>query len=209
MASEIAEAGAVVRRQLAANAASTPKLAARLRARQPPFVVTIARGSSDHAALYLKHLIELKVALACASLAPSIASLYHAPLRLGDAVAIAISQSGRSPDIVATQSAAKDARAVTIARDAEAVAPLHAGMERSVAATKSMIAALVAGASLVAHWSEDRELLAALAKLPSVLDASSAAPPSAKSVETLAKASSLFVIGRGATLAVAAEAALK
>ena len=219
MASEIAEAGAVVRRQLAANAASTAELAAGLRARKPPFVVTIARGSSDHAALYLKHLVELKVALACASLAPSIASLYHAPLRLGDAVAIAISQSGRSPDIVAMQSAAKDARAVTIAlvneedsplaRDAEAVAPLHAGMERSVAATKSMIAALVAGASLVAHWSEDRELLAALLKLPSVLDASSAAPPSAMTVETLAKASSLFVIGRGATLAVAAEAALK
>src|SRR5208282_6222288 len=219
MAAEIAEAGAVVRRQLAANAASTAELAARLRARKPPFVVTIARGSSDHAALYLKHLIELKVALACASLAPSIASLYHAPLRLADAVAIAISQSGRSPDIVAMQRAAKDASAVTIAlvneedsplaRGAEALVPLHAGEERSVAATKSMIASLVAGASLVAHWSEDHELLAALAKLPSVLDASSAAPPSAMTVETLAKASSLFVIGRGATLAVAAEAALK
>ncbi len=219
MASEIAEAGAVVRRQLAANAASAAELAAGLRARKPPFVVTIARGSSDHAALYLKHLIELKVALACASLAPSIASLYHAPLRLADAVAIAISQSGRSPDIVAMQRAAKDARAVTIAlvneadsplaRGAEALVPLHAGEERSVAATKSMIASLVAGASLVAHWSADRELLAALAKLPSVLDASSAAPPSAMTVETLAKASSLFVIGRGATLAVAAEAALK
>jgi glucosamine--fructose-6-phosphate aminotransferase (isomerizing) len=219
MASEIAEAGAVVYRQLAANAASTPKLAAGLRARKPPFAVTIARGSSDHAALYLKHLIELKVALACASLGPSIASLYHAPLRLAKAVAIAISQSGRSPDIVAMQRAAKDARAVTIAfvneedsplaRGAEALAPLHAGEERSVAATKSMIASLVAGASLVAHWSEDPELLAALAKLPSVLDASSAAPPPAKTVETLAKASSLFVLGRGATLAVAAEAALK
>ena len=97
MASEIAEAGAVVRRQLAANAASTAELAAGLRARKPPFVVTIARGSSDHAALYLKHLIELKVALACASLGPSIASLYHAPLRLADAVAIAISAVGPEP----------------------------------------------------------------------------------------------------------------
>ncbi len=219
MAKEIAEAGAVVRRQLAANAASTAELAAALRALKPPFVVTIARGSSDHAALYLKHLIELKVGLACASLGPSIASLYHAPLSLANAVAIAISQSGRSPDIVAMQRAVKDARAATIAlvneedsplaRGAEALMPLHAGQERSVAATKSMIAALTAGASLVAHWSEDGELLAALTKLPSVLDASSAAPPSAMPVETLAKASSLFVIGRGATLAVAAEAALK
>jgi glutamine---fructose-6-phosphate transaminase (isomerizing) len=218
MAAEIMEAGAVVRRQLAANAASTAVLAADLRARKPPFVATVARGSSDHAALYLKHLVELKVALACASLAPSIASLYHAPLRLKGAVAIAISQSGRSPDIVAMQRTAKDERAVTIAfvndeasplaRDADALLCLHAGAERSVAATKSMIASLVAGASLVAHWSDDNELVAALAKLPSILDSSSAAPPAA-AVETLAQASSLFVVGRGATHAVAAEAALK
>ncbi len=219
MASEIAECGAVARRQLTANAPSTAKLAADLRARKPSFAVTIARGSSDHAALYLKHLVELKAGLACASLGPSLASLYHAPLRLAGAVAIAISQSGRSPDIVAMQRAARDERAVTIAlvndedsplaRGADALLPLHAGVERSVAATKSMIASLVAGASLVAHWSEDGELLAALARLPSILDLSSAAPPSEAAVETLAKAHSLFVVGRGATHAVAAEAALK
>ncbi len=219
MAAEIMEAGAVIRRQLGANAASTAELATDLRARKPSFVATVARGSSDHAALYLKHLVELKVALACASLAPSIASLYHAPLKLNGAVAIAISQSGRSPDIVAMQRAAKDERAMTIAlvndeesplaRDADALLPLHAGAERSVAATKSMVASLVAGASLVAHWSEDSELLAALAKLPSVLDLSSAAPPATEAIETLAQASSLFIVGRGATLAVAAEAALK
>ena len=219
MAAEIAESGAVARSLLAANAATTAKLAAGLRARKPSFAVTIARGSSDHAALYLKHLIELKVALACASLGPSLASLYHAPLKLADAVAIAISQSGRSPDIVAMQRAARDERAVTIAlvndedsplaRDAGALLPLHAGAERSVAATKSMIASLVAGASLVAHWSEDSELLAALARLPSVLDLSSAAPPAELAVDTLAGSRSLFVVGRGATHAVAAEAALK
>jgi glutamine---fructose-6-phosphate transaminase (isomerizing) len=219
MASEIAESGAAARRQLTANAAPTDRLAADLRAGKPSFAVTIARGSSDHAALYLKHLIELKAAIACASLGPSLASLYHAPLRLAGAVAIAISQSGRSPDIVAMQRAARDQGAVTIAmvndedsplaRDAHALLPLHAGAERSVAATKSMIASLIAGVSLVAHWSEDSELLAALAKLPSILDLSSAAPDSTGAVETLAKAASLFVVGRGATHAVAAEAALK
>ena len=219
MAAEIMQAGAVVRRQLTANAASTAEVAADLRARQPSFVATIARGSSDHAALYLKHLVELKVALACASLAPSMASLYHAPLRLKGAVVIAISQSGRSPDIVAMQRTAKNHGAATVAfvndaasplaRGADALLSLHAGPERSVAATKSMIASLVAGASLVAHWSDDHELLAALDKLPSVLDLSSAAPLEAPAVETLAQASSLFVVGRGATHAVAAEAALK
>src|SRR5689334_12375074 len=199
MAAEIMEAGAVVRRQLAANAAPIAGLAVDLRARQPLFVATIARGSSDHAALYLKHLVELKVGLACASLGPSIASLYHAPLRLDGAVAIAISQSGRSPDIVAMQRAAKDQGAATIAfvnddgsplaRGADAMVRLHAGVERSVAATKSMIASLAAGASLVACWSGDDELLAALARLPSVLDSSSAAPPAASAIDTLAEAS--------------------
>jgi glutamine---fructose-6-phosphate transaminase (isomerizing) len=219
MAAEIAETGAVVRRQLIANAAPTAELAADLRAHKPSFAVTIARGSSDHAALYFKHLVELKAALACASLGPSLASLYQAPLRLAGAVAVAISQSGRSPDIVAMQRAARDQGAVTIAlvndadsplaRDAYSLLPLHAGAERSVAATKSMIASLVAGAFLVAHWSEDSELLAALARLPSILDLSSAAPASAAAAETLAGAGSLFVVGRGATHAVAAEAALK
>ena len=219
MAAEIAESGAVVRRQLAANATASARLAASLRARNSSFVVTVARGSSDHAALYLKHLVELKVGLACASLGPSLASLYHAPLRLADAVAIAISQSGQSPDIVAMQRAARDQGAMTVAmvnddgsplaRDADALLPLHAGAERSVAATKSMIASLVAGACLVGHWSEDGELLSALAELPSILDSSSGASLSAAAVETLAGASSLFVVGRGATHAVAAEAALK
>src|ERR1700733_3168716 len=205
MAAEIAEAGAVVRRQLAANAAFTAELAADLRARKPSFVATVARGSSDHAALSLKHLIELKLALACAS--------------LGGAVAITSPQAGQTPDIVAMQRTAKDQRAMTIAfvndegsplaLEADALLPLCAGPERSVAATKSMIAALTAGASLVAHWSGDAELLAALTKLPSVLDSSSAAPPATEAIETLAQASSLFVVGRGATHAVAAEAALK
>jgi glucosamine--fructose-6-phosphate aminotransferase (isomerizing) len=219
MAAEIAETGAVVRRQLIANAAPTAELAAVLRARKPAFAVTIARGSSDHAALYFKHVVEMKAGLACASLGPSLASLYQAPLRLSGAVAVAISQSGRSPDIVAMQRAARDQGAVTIAlvndedsplaHDADALLPLHAGAERSVAATKSMIASLVAGAFLVAHWNQDSELLAALAGLPSILDLSSAAPPSAAAAETLAEAGSLFVVGRGATHAVAAEAALK
>jgi glucosamine--fructose-6-phosphate aminotransferase (isomerizing) len=219
MAAEIAEAGAVVRRQLAANAALTAQAAADLRALKPAFVATVARGSSDHAALYLKHLVELKLGLACASLGPSIASLYRAPLKLKGAVAIAISQSGRSPDILAMQRMAKDQGALSLAlvndessplaREANAVLQLRAGLERSVAATKSMIAALAAGASLAAHWGEDDALLAALQNLPSVLDSSSAAPLATNAVATLAEASSLFVIGRGATHAIAAEAALK
>lgn len=218
MAAEIAETGDAIRRQLGANAGAVADLAAELRAGEPSFVATIARGSSDHAALFLKHAVELKVGLACASLGPSIASLYRAPLRLERAVAVTISQSGRSPDILAMQQAAKRAGATTIAlvndadspaaHDADALLPLHAGEERSVAATKSMIASLVAGLSLVASWSEDAELVAALDRLPAILEASRDAPPE-EAVDRLTKTGSLYTIGRGATFAVAAEAALK
>jgi glutamine---fructose-6-phosphate transaminase (isomerizing) len=218
MEAEIAQAGSAARRQLALNARATDEAARRLRALKPAFVVTIARGSSDHAALFLKYAVEIRLGLACASLGPSIASLYRAPLRLGGAVAVTISQSGRSPDIVAMQRAAKDAGATTVALvndvqspvadEVDALLPLHAGPEHSVAATKSMIASLIAGVSLVARWAEDAELTAALDRLPAILEASRDHPPEA-AVETLARSASLFVIGRGATFAVAAEAALK
>ncbi len=218
MAAEIAGAGEAIARQLAANAEPVAALAAILRARDPSVVVTIARGSSDHAALYLKHLVELRLGLVCASLGPSVASLYRAPLRLKDALAVTISQSGRSPDIVAMQRAAGEAGAFTLAlvndarspaaTDAEALLALHAGEERSVAATKTMIATLVASASLIAHWSGDAALSAALDDLPDLLDGDSSAPPEAMA-DALAAARSLYVLGRGATLAIAAEAALK
>src|SRR5271166_580241 len=218
MAREIGEAAAALRRQLSANVALVAELAKRLRRRPPSFVVTIARGSSDHAALFLKHLVEIKIGLASASLGPSIASLYRAPLRLEGALSIAISQSGRSPDILAMQRAVKEAGALAIAlvndsesplaQESDALLPLHAGEERSIAATKSMIASLVAGAALVAAWDEDAELASALNRLPSVLGVDSRPAPEAAIAE-LASASSLFVLGRGPTFAIAAEAALK
>ena len=218
MAAEIAETGPALRRQLDANAEAVKRLADELRAGEPAFVATIARGTSDHAALFLKHVIELKLGLACASLAPSTASLYRAPMRLSDAVAVTISQSGRSPDIVAMQRAAKLSGATTVAlvneidspvaAEADALLPLLAGVEKSVAATKSMIASLVAGASLAAAWSSDAALAAALDRLPAILDAPHGSPPDAVA-EALARATSLFVIGRGATYAIAMEAALK
>ena len=218
MAAEIDETGAVVARQLAANAAATARLAALLRERDPRVVVTIARGSSDHAALYLKYLVEVALGVPCASIGPSIASLYDAPLRLEGALAITISQSGRSPDIVALQAAAARAGALTlalvnevdspVAEGAQHLLPLCAGPERSVAATKSMIAGLVAGASLVAAWGRDDALTLGLEGLPALLSGQTAPAPDAM-VERLASAKSAFVLGRGATFAIAAEAALK
>ena len=176
MYSEIEEVGRGASPPARAQSRRTMKRSApQLRAQNPPFVATIARGSSDHCALYLKYLLEAALGVPCASIGPSIASLYHAPLRLQGALAVSISQSGQSPDIVETQRAARRGGALTLAfvnetqsplaEDAELLLPLWAGPERSVAATKSMIAGLVACASLVADWSGDAALKDALAGL--------------------------------------------
>ena len=99
MFQEIGEAGDAVARQLGHNAELLAELGTRLRALDPPLVATIARGSSDCCALYLKYLVEIVSGTPCASIGPSIATLYHAPMRLQGAVSVAISQSGRSPEI--------------------------------------------------------------------------------------------------------------
>ncbi len=218
MFQEIGEAGDAVARQLGYNAELLAKLGARVRALDPPLIATIARGSSDCCALYLKYLVEIVSGAPCASIGPSIATLYRAPMRLQGAVSVAISQSGRSPDIVEMQRAARRGGALAVAlvnevgsplaKEAEVLLPLCAGPERSVAATKSMIAGLVAGASLVAAWREDGPLAAAIAGLPDILRGQTAPPP-ADMLERLASARSAFVLGRGATLAIAVEAALK
>jgi glucosamine--fructose-6-phosphate aminotransferase (isomerizing) len=218
MAREIAETGSIIARQLAANAVASERIASLLRNRDPRLVATIARGSSDHATLYLKYLIEIALGIPCASIGPSIASLYDAPLRLEGALAVTISQSGRSPDIVALQEAAHRAGALTlalindidspVAHGAQCLLPLHAGVEASVAATKSMIAALVAGAELVGQWVGDKKLTAAIAELPSLLSAPHAPPPPAM-IDNIVGARSAFLLGRGSTFAIAAESALK
>jgi glutamine---fructose-6-phosphate transaminase (isomerizing) len=218
MRAEIDESGAAIARQLAADGGRIDRLGRRLRALDPPLLTTIARGSSDCCALYLKYLAEIVVGIPCASIGPSIATLYSAPLRLSRAAAVSISQSGRSPDIVEMQRSARKSGAMTIAMvnevdsplatEAEELLPLMAGREQSVAATKSMIAGLVTGAALVAAWREDAALKNAVAGLPAILPAESAPPPSAM-IERLARAEHAFVLGRGATIAVATEAALK
>src|ERR1700690_1728596 len=124
MAAEIAESGAAAERCLRDNAATFAALGQRWRALDPAVVVTNARGSSDHCALYLKYLVEIALGLPCASIGPSISSLYRTPLRLSRAVAVSISQSGRSPDILAAQAAARAGGAETVAFVNDTASPL-------------------------------------------------------------------------------------
>ncbi|MGO4527403.1 SIS domain-containing protein, partial [Microvirga sp. 2MCAF35] len=163
------------------------------------------------------YLLEIQSGLVTASVGPSVTSVYDARPRMRDALFLAVSQSGRSPDILNLARAGRDDGALTVAlvndtasplaSTCEVVLPLHAGPETSVAATKSFIAALAAGLQLVAHWSQDRALLDALDTLPDVL--AKAATDWSAALPALREADNLFVVGRGVGFAVAQEAALK
>jgi glucosamine--fructose-6-phosphate aminotransferase (isomerizing) len=193
-------------------------LAAKL-AQQPRHVaLTVARGSSDHAASYFASLTMSRLGVPVASLPMSVATLQQAPLQVRDQLALAFSQSGKSPDLVGTMEALRKAGALTVAAvnapssplaDAcEFHLPLMAGPELSVAATKSYIAMLSISAQLVAHWQKDDALLGALNTLPDALQAAGKLDWS-KAVDELRGIERMIVIGRGLGLAIAQEAALK
>lgn len=215
---EAEETAAVVERQLARNAAVLAELGRQLRADPPRFIVTCARGSSDHAAAYAKYVFETRLGLITASASPSIASVYHAHLKLDGALFLAISQSGKSPDLLRSAMAAKDAGARVLAMVnvedsplaalADTVIPLCAGPENSVAATKSYLATLAAVLQLTAHWDNDSQLHAALASLPGQLRHGWNANWSALERD-LRDVHNLFVVGRGFGFGAALEAALK
>src|SRR5271155_3899132 len=193
-------------------------LADRLRERPPSLALTVARGSSDHAASYFAYLVMRRLGIPVVSLPMSLVTLHNAPLAVAGQLAVGISQSGQSPDLVDTMAALGAARAQTVAfvnrtdsplaRTCEWVIPLSAGVEQSVAATKSYIAALAAVARLVAHWQRDVRLLEALATLPEKLTIAAASSGSA-AIDALVPADRTMMVGRGLGFAVALEAALK
>ena len=221
MLSEALSSPEVVAAQLA-NPAPLLALAEAIAARRPHVVLTVARGSSDHAASYFASLAMSRLGIPVASLPMSIATLQQAPLQVDGELALAFSQSGRSPDLVGTMTALREAGATTVSLVNVPDSPLaaacawnlalHAGPELSVAATKSYIATLALSAQLVAHllqlWQQDDTLLDAVQQLPAALTAAGKLDWSA-AVEQLRDVKRMLVIGRGAGLAIAQEAALK
>ena len=215
---EAGDSATAVTRQLAENDALMRALGERLHRSPPHFIMTGARGSSDHAATFAKYVFETRLGIATASAAPSVSSLYGVAQNLSGVLFLAISQSGRSPDLLQQAEAARQAGATVVAlvndahsplaEIAEYCVPLHAGVERSVAATKSYIASLTAILHLTASWNRDPRLTKALHDLPAVLRTAWALDWSAV-VELLVDAHNLFVIGRGLGLGIAQEAALK
>ncbi|WP_433860816.1 SIS domain-containing protein [Pseudomonas thivervalensis] len=218
MLEEALASSAAVGRQLQRLDPALGEIAGRLLRQPPQVAMTVARGSSDHAASYFAYLTMQQLGLPVASLPMSVVTMQQAPLKVSGQVAFAFSQSGQSPDLVNSLRLLRKRGALSVAMvnaedspleaACEFSVPLCAGIESSVAATKSFIATLSASARLVAHWKDDAELLEAGSALPEGLrDAASQDWNAA--VEALRDCQRLMVIGRGAGFAIAQEAALK
>ena len=215
---ELREAPDAIRQQRSGLAAPVAELVGFLARNAVQVVVTCARGSSAHAATFGKHLIERHLGIPVAAIAPNIVTLYGQRLRLRNQLFLAISQSGRSDDVVecALMAKAAGARTVAIVNDTHSalaaacdlVLPMAAGPELSVAATKTFVASLGVLLQLVASWTRDIALARALDDLPDRLAAATEIDWS-QALNVLAARQSLVTIGRGPTLAIAREAALK
>lgn len=218
MLAEAREAPESVARQLQQDRGLWRRFGERLRQQPPSALLTIARGSSDHAAHYAAYLVMARLGRLVTSMPMSLVTLYHSEIRCAGLASFAFSQSGQSPDLAGPTRWFRERGALTcafvndpvsrLARAAEWLFGLHAGPERSVAATKSFIAQMVAGARLVASWQDDAALAAALEDLPRRLQRAAHTDWS-PAFEVLRPADRLLVVGRGLGLPVAMEAALK
>lgn len=216
MRREVLEIPEAARRLLAEGRPQIKDIAARAGA--PVFLASVARGSSDHAASFLKYASETYLGLAMASLGPSVSSVYGSAVRLDQALVIGVSQSGASPDILSVVESANRQGAMTVgltntpesplAGLARAAIDIRAGQELSVAATKTFVNSILAGLLLLGELGRNQALLSALEALPGHLERAADKDWSAVAAP-VAERGSLYVIGRGPGFAIAHEAALK
>lgn len=163
MRAEIGEQPAALSRLLAAPG-PVEDIAARIRAAAPRFVLLAARGTSDHAALYAKYLVETTLGLPCGLASTSVYTAYDRQPSLDGVLWVAVSQSGGSPDLVESTERARAGGALTLSVTNTSDSPLGrvselgldilAGPERSVAATKTYTSSLLALWLLVRAWAE-------------------------------------------------------
>lgn len=218
MEKEAAQTPSVIKHQVIENQALVEKIGQKLRDMSPKMVMIIGRGSSDHAGVFGKYLIEIEAGVPVSSAAPSVASVYGKTIKLKEALVIVISQSGRSPDIIAQAKMAKESGAYCIAlvndessplsEIVDDFVPLKAGEEVSVAATKSYLATLSALVHIVASWTQNKLLLEALTQLPLALS-KVVESPAQLLPPAFANVKNMVVLARGLGFAISKEMALK
>ncbi len=217
---EIYEQPAVLAQLIRREHQVIKRLAAAIQARQVDYVVIAARGTSDNAGRYAQYLFGAVNQLVVALATPSLFSIYKQPPRFGNALVIGISQSGKSPDIVSVLAEARRQGALTAAitnfpdsdlgRQTEHVITLHAGEEKSIAATKTYTASLGAIAALSAELAQQTAMQEALEAMPDAVAATfKLSDEIGQIVERYRYMNECVVLGRGFNYATAFELALK
>lgn len=217
MAREIGEIPAAAGRLLA-NANVLAEIVERIKQAKPHIVVFCGRGSSGHVGVYLRYLFEARLGILASAAAPSVVTAYQRSPDMRGALFVVVSQSGRSPDIVAATRAARKFGALTLAivNDenspaaiaSELVLPIGAGTEHAIAATKTVVLSMIVGAQLVAALARDDDLDNGLQQLPVRLSGALACDWAAWA-DIVAGAAAAFVVGRGYGLGCVREIALK
>jgi glutamine---fructose-6-phosphate transaminase (isomerizing) len=191
-----------------------------LSAKSPRFILIAARGTSDNAAIYAKYLFSSINRVPVGLAMPSLATLYRQTPDLTDGLVIGISQSGQSPDILAVLDDARRQNALTLAitnapdspmaNEADHNIFINVGEERSVAASKSYTAQLLAIAMLSACWKKDPDLISDLYKIGEFVEAALRENERVEELSWRWRANEhLVVIGRGFNLCTSHEISLK
>ena len=216
---EIGEQPGIAANMLANGRATFDSIGARIREARPRGFLIAARGSSDHAALYAKYLFGRRNRTVVSLAAPSLFTHYSSPPRLEGECVIGISQSGSSPDVIAVveEAARQGALTLAITNDAESklagaaelVLPLAAGPERSVPASKTYTASLLALALISQAIDPEPAFEEALAEVPRALDEALGRDAELDRLAPALLGPRAIVLGRGFNLATAEEVALK
>lgn len=217
MAQEIADVSDAAKRLLATDELFD-RFADAIRDKAPRIAVMCGRGSSGHVGVYLRYLFEARLGMLVSASAPSVITAYQRAPDMRDALFLVVSQSGHSPDLIAATQSARSLGALTIAivndenspvaAASDLVVPILAGPERAVAATKTVILSMLAGARLVAALARDRALSDAVQRVPGRLAEAQEVDWSFWG-QTLVRAPAAFVAARGYGFGPAREIALK
>ncbi len=217
MLDEIAEQPAVLERTMAAERETYLRLGKFLRRKDIDLVVIVARGSSDNASLFGRYLIEVTAGIPVSLSAPSVYTLYNAKLNLSRALVIGVSQSGEGDDINLVLEAAKASGAYTLgitnepdsimAKLAHETLLIHAGRERSVAATKTYTGQMLHFYMLANELAESR---LNLERIPGYVSQALELQPLVKDlVQRYVFMENCVVVGRGMNYGNSYELALK
>jgi glucosamine--fructose-6-phosphate aminotransferase (isomerizing) len=220
MLDEIREQPLAIRRCAGNNLATIKELARTVKRKDIASIVIAARGTSDHAAVYGKYVFEILTGIPVSLSAPSVFTMYNKTLKMEQSLVIGISQSGMAEDVLEVIRGAKEAGALTVSTTNAATSPLakeahhhldcSAGLEQSVAATKTFTTEMYLLASLAAEIAEDAYIKKELSTLPDTMSQMLAAPNDiAEKVQRYRFMNECFVLARGINYAVALEAALK